>query len=127
MLVRLPPTPGDNGFVGFMGWSEVTATNCRGLVSLCLFFFFQAEDGIRDRDLTGVQTCALPICSLKGSNLFGSSMPGNFFRDVKILSSMAGTPSRLSRAESMIEPAYCSIQPICNTSTLWPVDRKSVV
>src|SRR5437667_1309883 len=25
------------------------------------FFFFQAEDGIRDRDVTGVQTCALPI------------------------------------------------------------------
>src|SRR5437773_10707629 len=24
-------------------------------------FFFQAEDGIRDRDVTGVQTCALPI------------------------------------------------------------------
>src|SRR5437667_280204 len=27
------------------------------------FFFFQAEDGIRDRDVTGVQTCALPIWS----------------------------------------------------------------
>src|SRR6266540_6365251 len=27
----------------------------------CCFFFFQAEDGIRDRDVTGVQTCALPI------------------------------------------------------------------
>src|SRR5437667_6990099 len=27
----------------------------------CFFFFFQAEDGIRDRDVTGVQTCALPI------------------------------------------------------------------
>src|SRR6266540_4490393 len=25
------------------------------------FFFFRAEDGIRDRDVTGVQTCALPI------------------------------------------------------------------
>ena len=25
------------------------------------FFFFQAEDGIRDYDVTGVQTCALPI------------------------------------------------------------------
>src|SRR5207248_776897 len=25
-------------------------------------FFFQAEDGIRDRTVTGVQTCALPIC-----------------------------------------------------------------
>src|SRR5207248_5639786 len=28
---------------------------------LLLFFFFQAEDGIRDRTVTGVQTCALPI------------------------------------------------------------------
>src|SRR5207245_5667461 len=27
----------------------------------CLFFFFQAEDGIRDATVTGVQTCALPI------------------------------------------------------------------
>src|SRR5437867_11413299 len=27
------------------------------------FFFFQAEDGIRDRTVTGVQTCALPICA----------------------------------------------------------------
>src|SRR2546425_11132854 len=26
------------------------------------FFFFQAEDGIRDKLVTGVQTCALPIC-----------------------------------------------------------------
>ena len=30
---------------------------------VCLiFFFFQAEDGIRDYKVTGVQTCALPIC-----------------------------------------------------------------
>src|SRR6267143_5091171 len=27
----------------------------------CFFFFFQAEDGIRDGTVTGVQTCALPI------------------------------------------------------------------
>src|SRR5699024_11836001 len=27
-------------------------------------FFFQAEDGIRDRNVTGVQTCALPILSI---------------------------------------------------------------
>src|SRR5437773_12421295 len=26
-----------------------------------IYFVFQAEDGIRDRDVTGVQTCALPI------------------------------------------------------------------
>src|SRR5207248_8131141 len=30
-----------------------------------VFFFFQAEDGIRDRTVTGVQTCALPISYLK--------------------------------------------------------------
>src|SRR5699024_11734490 len=28
------------------------------------FFFFQAEDGIRDRNVTGVQTCALPISAV---------------------------------------------------------------
>src|ERR687897_1787645 len=31
--------------------------------SLSCFFFFQAEDGIRDYKVTGVQTCALPILS----------------------------------------------------------------
>src|SRR2546425_5464186 len=30
---------------------------------MCFFFFFQAEDGIRDKLVTGVQTCALPISS----------------------------------------------------------------
>ena len=29
------------------------------------FFFFQAEDGIRDTSVTGVQTCALPISQHK--------------------------------------------------------------
>src|SRR5205823_9020618 len=32
-----------------------------GSTVLRLFFFFQAEDGIRDKLVTGVQTCALPI------------------------------------------------------------------
>ena len=32
------------------------------------FFFFQAEDGIRDIGVTGVQTCALPI--LRAHNTF---------------------------------------------------------
>src|SRR5690606_39285445 len=31
------------------------------VIQLSLFFFFQAEDGIRDFHVTGVQTCALPI------------------------------------------------------------------
>src|SRR5256886_15190516 len=32
---------------------------------IVLFFFFQAEDGIRDLTVTGVQTCALPILSVE--------------------------------------------------------------
>src|SRR5437773_8669892 len=32
-------------------------------------FFFQAEDGIRDRDVTGVQTCALPISGARSRNI----------------------------------------------------------
>src|SRR5205823_9619844 len=39
-----------------------------GSSSLILFyFFFQAEDGIRDKLVTGVQTCALPICFIRTS------------------------------------------------------------
>src|SRR5258708_21150965 len=38
-----------------------------GVVQLSSFFFFQAEDGIRDDLVTGVQTCALPISSVFGS------------------------------------------------------------
>src|SRR5467141_4911614 len=33
---------------------------------LFFFFFFQAEDGIRDSSVTGVQTCALPISLVIG-------------------------------------------------------------
>src|SRR5439155_5422100 len=34
--------------------------------AMVLFFFFQAEDGIRDGHVTGVQTCALPILQFSG-------------------------------------------------------------
>src|SRR5699024_11320879 len=36
-------------------------------------FFFQAEDGIRDRNVTGIQTCALPICGSRGAIFNGDS------------------------------------------------------
>src|SRR5256886_10353339 len=38
--------------------------SARSVALSALFFFFQAEDGIRDLTVTGVQTCALPICAL---------------------------------------------------------------
>src|SRR3989442_9264932 len=39
------------------------------------FFFFQAEDGIRDADVTGVQTCALPISRPRGGRSARSLAP----------------------------------------------------
>src|SRR5437667_5323414 len=44
------------------GWPRSGTSAWVRCVVLLLLFFFQAEDGIRDRDVTGVQTCALPIC-----------------------------------------------------------------
>src|SRR5256884_722966 len=56
------------------------------LKCLCAFiFFFQAEDGIRDVAVTGVQTCALPISShcswLRGRRIVASpAWPGGHWR-----------------------------------------------
>src|SRR5205823_12068847 len=41
--------------------SGPTSASAAGSWSARLFFFFQAEDGIRDKLVSGVQTCALPI------------------------------------------------------------------
>src|SRR2546426_5750214 len=45
--------------------TSVRAKECSGALRIVavdvFFFFFQAEDGIRDYKVTGVQTCALPI------------------------------------------------------------------
>src|SRR5207249_8270390 len=66
------------------------------------FFFFQAEDGIRDRNVTGVQTCALPICCRIGNGVGSSSRArrkcsarsGHFEPNVQaILRIYAGTPT----------------------------------
>src|SRR2546427_196508 len=59
-------------FTGYRGDCSWRVAKCLGRVSnrrtlttrntpKALFFFFQAEDGIRDLTVTGVQTCALPI------------------------------------------------------------------
>src|SRR5260221_9008590 len=69
-------------------WSSIggaAASPQRVQGMLCArFFFFQAEDGIRDHCVTGVQTCALPIsipvlqvdthCVLAGAHSFGEAV-----------------------------------------------------
>src|SRR5207302_5894862 len=53
----------------------------------CCVFFFQAEDGIRDFHVTGVQTCALPICS---------------YRRSCCMASVWREPAQLARAQSVL-------------------------
>src|SRR5215203_2428832 len=52
-----------------------------------IFFFFQAEDGIRDIGVTGVQTCALPISRWDLSRIAASSAPS--FLSQRLLSSIS--------------------------------------
>src|SRR6266566_7788688 len=42
---------------------------------MSIFFFFQAEDGIRDYKVTGVQTCALPIWLFRSPRSGGGEHP----------------------------------------------------
>src|SRR5207253_7808493 len=65
------------------------------LSSIVLLFFFQAEDGIRDGHVTGVQTCALPIFLLFWD-------PGHDCRAANAGRSVVCAPSR--QTESMIVP-----------------------
>src|SRR5699024_11882065 len=45
------------------------------LSEIIAFFFFQGDDGIRDRNVTGVQTCALPISSPSAARLKADDDP----------------------------------------------------
>jgi len=47
---------------------------------LIVCFFFQAEDGIRDTSVTGVQTCALPIyfADVRITEAWTNSLQGEF-------------------------------------------------
>src|SRR2546421_7698483 len=57
----------------------------------CFFFFFQAEDGIRDLIVTGVQTCALPISGRRSRPL---PVRGRLLRPVVPLSPRRWPPRR---------------------------------
>src|SRR5688572_24280252 len=60
-----------------------------------IFFFFQAEDGIRDLTVTGVQTCALPIC-LGEMVVQGAVNPDEFYVHKPMLE--RGRPAIVRRA-----------------------------
>src|SRR3712207_7373316 len=61
-----------------------------------MVFFFQAEDGIRDIGVTGVQTCALPICKPFFPCSTTSEIPP---RSVAITGVLAAKASRITTGE----------------------------
>src|SRR5689334_23635471 len=52
---------------------------------ICVFFFFQAEDGIRDGTVTGVQTCALPIWAVRNARWSKFMVQQTVFRAISTL------------------------------------------
>src|SRR5580700_11259577 len=69
------------------------------------FFFFQAEDGIRDLYVTGVQTCALPICHVGGrGDLCRDLEPGRMAR--RAATRDAGIRPAVSHAVAVNRPAW---------------------
>src|SRR3712207_8127067 len=70
---------------------------------LVIVVFFQAEDGIRDIGVTGVQTCALPICDSAGPRDVLVVLPaargggvGGGGEDVDVLDAVVGHLDRKS-------------------------------
>src|SRR3712207_7867414 len=79
-----------------------------------VFFFFQAEDGIRDIGVTGVQTCALPISHAGQS---GEACPrGGCRRPTPV----AGGPAPLGRLRS---PSVAVTVPATRNRASWPLSR----
>src|SRR5688500_1772781 len=75
--------------------------NSRFPTVLCvLFFFFQAEDGIRDYKVTGVQTCALPIFRVDGENVPEYLGPPKIKNDAPFRLSRPGVVTGLAWTET---------------------------
>ena len=81
-------------------------------MQMWLFFFFQAEDGIRDSPVTGVQTCALPIFVLMAVEQGTSSLNwvslGNFFGRSSFATLM-GLISVVFNIGMLITPIYAGV------------------
>src|SRR5690606_41201264 len=79
------------------------------------FFFFQAEDGIRDFHVTGVQTCALPI-SMNGRimstlNTMARMVSGNVKLNASLDSCAVNGPRSRNTAKTIAEGTQPKIAP----------------
>src|SRR5699024_11570791 len=86
------------------------------------FFFFQAEDGIRERNVTGVQTFALPILPIHEQSIpIDAICPASFDPDNAMVmdcscmgmpwASVIKSSNAASKNGSMAFPANCTVSP----------------
>src|SRR5699024_11869255 len=75
--------------------------------SSLVFFFFQAEDGIRDRNVTGVQTCALPISTqrFRASHSASRSWESSRFQFTGRGGPGTSTPAPIASKSSSSQPS----------------------
>src|SRR3989454_3790526 len=99
------------------------------LLAYVFFFFFQAEDGIRDYKVTGVQTCALPISAFPNSRSRTPPLSATGIR----ADARAYTPTRdgglREKACSTAfagQPAKAEPTRLCETSRRGPHNRRAL-
>src|SRR5215213_7110965 len=90
---------------------------------MCFFFFFQAEDGIRDWSVTGVQTCALPIYQVRRLRNHSSLALwcGNNENQWLVERAMWDLPSYHHTA-LCCTTACCRRSSVSSTATIWQLD-----
>src|SRR5690606_40528670 len=84
-------------------------------------FFFQAEDGIRDFHVTGVQTCALPISNSKPRALSSSascSQASALRLDTTTLAPQRASSSTMERPMPLVEPVTRATLPVRSNNGL---------
>src|SRR2546427_3442225 len=86
-------------------WPRSRVEACAGTLSReCAAFFFQAEDGIRDLTVTGVQTCALPDLGGPGPPVVEHPGVGETGADLSELGADAKPLRILERADVPTQP-----------------------
>src|SRR5256885_12438310 len=99
--------------------NEVLGASWSGALDSC--FFFQAEDGIRDYKVTGVQTCALPICQVEAmKQLEQARLRGS-------LGTLSGAEQNRLRRPALVLQARIGAASSSQRDAEQALDRKSVV
>src|SRR3712207_7239722 len=90
-------------------------------------YFFQAEDGIRDIGVTGVQTCALPICNSLGGTVALRAAEGPGLHGVLAVAPAGLDMARwffLVRRDPLLRPLLASPLPVPGRSAARRVGKE---